>query len=762
MAEGILGLANGRTSTCAVCRIGDCKVGPDRKDDVTHATPGRRTVSRRSFFTAVVAGSTLMLVTRTTASAEPAGTDGEPDQVLTAIPADSNLVILEVRGDGSVHCALPRAEIGQGLTTSVAMLIAEELDISLDKTVVSLSRGRQELIGNHYTGGSNSIQSLWEPVRSIAATARARLLRAAADRWGADVGTLRIVDGVVMAPDGRAAHFGELAVAAAAPELRFEAVDPKSEEDLTVVGTPTTRQDARAIVTGRLTYTLDLDVPDAMPVVVRRPPTINGTVASVDEAALRAMPGVIDVAVVSTGVAIMARTFGYALAAKDAAVVTWNAGTIDDESTDSIQDRLRRSTPAFTGFGGVGRPELPGETKLNVDFDFAPVSHAAMETNSAVADVRSDRADVWASMQLPNYAGQKIALTLGIPLNRVTTHVMNGGGSFGRRLYLDGPLEAAVISRAMGKPVRLMWSRVDDMRHGRARPAVHTKFDAVLARGTVISWEQRVAAVCTDFDGGFGDLATDALAPSPLISQTLFHSTLDPYSFTDSSIRTLVEVPVEMPTGSWRSVFSGTVRTAAEIMVDRIADALDTDPLELRIGAVASDRHRDVLDTLAAEGNWGADLGPGRAQGIGFHAEFGSSAGYLVEIDAQDPRAPRVRKAVIVVDVGRVVNPRSLEAQMIGCLMDGISTTLRAALHYEQGLPLEGSYSQFHYARQRDSPPDVSVVIMPPTTENPGGAGELGVPAAAAAVANAYARATDTTPTRFPILFDVDFDPFPK
>lgn len=726
---------------------------------MTHATPGRRAVSRRSFLTALVTGSTLMLVARPTASAEPAD---RADQVLTALPADSNLVILEVRGDGSVHCALPRAEIGQGLTTSVAMLVADEMDLPLAKTVVSLARGRQELIGNHYTGGSNSIRSLWQPVRSIAATARARLLTAASNRWSVGVDALTIVDGVVTAPDGRSAHFGELASAAADPNLRYDAVGPKPDEDLALVGTPTNRQDARAIVTGRQTYTLDLDVPDAMPVVVRRPPTINGTVASVDEAALRAMPGVIDVAVVSTGVAIMARTFGYALAAKDAAVVTWNAGTIDDESTDSIQDRLRRSTPAFTGIGGVARPALPGERRLNVDFDFAPVSHAAMETNSAVADVRADRADVWASMQLPNYAGQKIALALGIPLNKVTTHVMNGGGSFGRRLYLDGPLEAAVISRAMGRPVRLMWSRVDDMRHGRARPAVHTKFDAVLARGTVVSWEQRVAAVSTDFDGGFGDLVTDALAPSPLISQTLFHSTRDPYSFTEGSIRTLVEVPIAMPTGSWRSVFSGTVRTAAEIMVDRVAAAMNADPLDLRLSTVNNDRHREVLRTLSTAGNWGADLGPGRAQGIGFHAEFRSSAAYLVEIDATDPELPRVRKAVIVVDVGHVVNPRSLEAQMIGCLMDGISTTLRAGLHYEQGLPLEGSYSQFHYARQRDSPPDVRVVIMPTGTENPGGAGELGVPAAAAAVANAYARATDTTPTSFPILFDVDFEPFPK
>jgi isoquinoline 1-oxidoreductase beta subunit len=713
-------------------------------------------VSRRSFLTVLVAAPTLVLVSRPIASAAPPAVDGGPDEVLPAMPTGPFLVALEIQPDGSVHFELPRAEIGQGLTTSVAMLVAEELDISVDKVVASLSPGRQELTGNQSTGGSMSIRTLWNPVRTIAATARARLVRAAADRWGVDADTLVVLDGVVTARDGRTAHFGELAAAAANPALIFLVSPPKTPDTFSVIGTPTARADRRAIVTGRLEYALDLKVPDAMPVMVRRPPTVNGTVRWVDEAAIRAMPGVLDVAVVATGVAIMARTFGQALAAKDAADVTWNAGTIDDQSTESMQDTLRAAVPPFAA------PALrSGERRLNVDFDFAPVSHAAMETNSAVADVRSDRADIWASMQFPIFATQKIALALGLSADKVTTHVTNGGGSFGRRLHMDGPMEAALISRAMGKPVRLMWSRVDDMRHGRVRSAVHSAFDAVLSGGGVVSWEQCVAAVATDFAGGMGDIISDALAPSPVIGQFLFQSVRDPYSFAARAMRSLVEVPIRMPTGSWRSVFSGTVRTSAEIMVDRVAAALDVDALQFRIDSAEDDRHRAVLRRLSEEGDWGKDLGPGRAHGIGFHAEYESSAAYLVEIDARDLSSPRVTNALVVVDVGVAVNPRGLESQLLGCLMDGISTMLSAGMHYDRGLPLEGSYSQFHYARQRHSPTDFRVVVIE-SGDTPGGAGELGMPAASAAVANAYARATGTEPTSFPILFDVDFEPFPK
>jgi isoquinoline 1-oxidoreductase beta subunit len=216
-----------------------------------------------------------------------------------------------------------------------------------------------------------------------------------------------------------------------------------------------------------------------------------------------------------------------------------------------------------------------------------------------------------------------------------------------------------------------------------------------------------------------------------------------------------------MNTGSWRSVYSANTRGAEEILVDEIAKKLGKDPVAFRRANLTDARKRAVLDKVASAGQWGRTMPKGFAQGVGFHAEYRSCTACLVEIDARDPKKPRVVKAVIAADVGRPINPRGLEAQLLGGLTDAISTTLTAGLHIDGGLPLEGSYSQFHYARQKDTPRDVQIFVMPANSE-PGGAGELGVPAAVGAIANAYARATGTRPRSFPINFPVDFTPFPR
>jgi isoquinoline 1-oxidoreductase beta subunit len=311
-----------------------------------------------------------------------------------------------------------------------------------------------------------------------------------------------------------------------------------------------------------------------------------------------------------------------------------------------------------------------------------------------------------------------------------------------------------------------MWTRVDDMRHGRARPATHHKLRATLGLGKVLTYEHRVAAVETDFRHGLGEILTATAASLPVggnlsFAQTVFHTTVKvPYYFGVVT-ELLTEVPLKMHTASWRSVYSANTRGAEEILVDEIAKALGKDPVAFRRAALTSARQRAVLDKVATAGRWGRSMPKGFAQGVGFHEEYKSCTACLVEIDARDPKAPRVTKAVIAADVGRPINPRGLESQLLGGLTDAISTTLRAGLHIEKGLPLEGSYSQFHDARQKDSPRDVEIHIMPANGE-PGGAGELGVPAAVGAVANAYARATGTRPRSFPINFPVDFDPFPR
>jgi isoquinoline 1-oxidoreductase beta subunit len=564
----------------------------------------------------------------------------------------------------------------------------------------------------------------------------------------------------VVAPDGRSATYGALAGPASRASLPNLTVAPKPESAHKLVGSPTSRKDALAMVTGQLKYTLDLDIPGALPVMVRRPPTINGTVKKVNnEAAVRAMPGIIDIAVIPTGVAVLADTFGQALNGKNALDVTWNGGTVDGESNDTIKQKLQAAALPFA---------VPPLLTQYVDgeFDFAFASHAPMESNSAVADVRADSATIWAGLKSPILAKQTIAKELGLPENKVTVHVQQGGGSFGRRLFFDAALESALISKAMKRPVRLMWSRIDDMRHGRARAASHHKIRATFALGQVLTFEHRVASVETDWSHGLGEILTAMSAKLPVggnmsFAQTVFLTTVkSPYNFGVTT-QLLNEVPLKMHTGAWRSVYSANTRGAEEIMVDEIAAKLGKDPVAFRREFIKVDRQRAVLDKVVELGQWGKTMPKGFAQGVAVHGEYKSFTACLVEIDARDPKAPRVSKATIAVDVGRPINPRGIQSQMLGGLTDAISTTLTAGLHIDKGLPLEGSYSQFHYARQKNSPPDVQVFVMPANSE-PGGAGELGLPAPVGAIANAYARATGIKPRSFPINFPVDFQPFPR
>ncbi|MCG5217336.1 molybdopterin cofactor-binding domain-containing protein [Streptosporangium soli] len=726
-------------------------------------------VDRRRFLMVLVAAPTLTLAlsAETIAPADASSSAPQPADIVDAgdalilagTPTAHLMMVLEVTENGEVRAELPRAEVGQGITTAVAMLVAEELDLPLRKVRVELAAARPELVLNQLTGGSNSVRSLYDPVRKAAAAARARLVAAAGELW--DVPSVRLVTrgGMVVAPDGRKATYGSLTTRAAKLPLSRITAKPKPEAEHKLVGTATSRVDARAMVTGQMRYALDLDVPGAKPTMVRRPPTINGTVRSMkNEAAVRDMPGVIDLAVIPTGVAVMGETFGQVRDAVEALDVTWGAGTVDSLSDAGIRKRLRAAVlppvvPRLTGY-------------VEAEFDFAFVSHAPLETNCAIADVRKDRAEIWAGLKSPILAQQEIAAALGLPQRQVTVHVAQSGGSFGRKLFPDAAIEAARISKAMGRPVKLMWSRIDDMRHGRTRPASHHKIRATYAGGKVLTYEHRVAAVETDFRHGVGEMLTAVATRLPVVgnmsfAQVVFHLSVKvPYRFGVVT-GLLKEVPLKMHTASWRSVWSANTRGADEIVVDELAKKMRKDPVAFRRESLKTARQRAVLDKVAEEGNWGRDMPEGFAQGVGFHDEYKSCTACLVEIDARNPRKPRVVKAVIAADVGRPINPRGVEAQLLGGLTDAISTTLRAGLHIDRGLPLEGSYSQFHYARQKDSPTDVQIFIMPANGE-PGGAGELGLPAAVGAIANAYARATGIRPRSFPINFDVDFTPFPR
>jgi isoquinoline 1-oxidoreductase beta subunit len=662
---------------------------------------------------------------------------------LAALPTQ-HLLVIEVTAANRVMVRLPRAEVGQGITTAVAQVVAEELDARLADVDVVLEDARPELLFNQLTGGSNSVHALYGPLRAAAAGARARLVTAAAHRWSVAARDLATQDTTVVGPGGRTASYGELSAAAAAVTVPAVPPVPKDPADFTVVGQPTTRIDARDIVTGRARYTQDLTVPGALPCVVARPPTLGGTVRTVDDTAARSMPGVVAVTQIPTGVALVAESFDQALSARDALVIDWRPGPSAHLSDADVSSRLAAANPPFV--------LPPGSLTVERTFEFAFVPHAPLEVLNCVADVRADRAELWLPSKSPIVAAQTVALALGLPTHRVTLHVVRGGGSFGRRLFFDPAIEAALVSRAVGRPVRLLWTRADDMRHGRLRPASHHRARATHLLGQVLNYEHRMASVTLDGSHGLGELLTavgaDALGA---VGPAMFHlSQTDLYHFGVQT-RSLREVDLAFPTGSWRSVFSGQVRTVDEVMVDEVARALRRDPLALRRSRLRSARLRAVLDQVAAAGSWARPMAPGTAQGLGLHEEYKSAVAFLVELDARDPARPRVTSAVAAVDVGRAINPRGLEAQMQGALVDALSVTLQAGVHIDAGAVRESSYTDFRYARMRDTPVEVEVHVMPPTGE-PGGAGELGVPAASAAVVNAWTRATGTLPRRFPIV----------
>ena len=762
------------------------------------ADPAAPGLDRRRFLAYLVAAPTLAVAVRygLGPDAALAAVPGSPEPadfmdlgdilILGAKATESQLIKLVLEPDGSVSCALPREEAGQGITTAVAMLIAEELDLPLAKARVTLADARPELLTGQLTGGSNTIRSVYEPVRQAAATMRGTLVAAAARQFGLPTTGLTTAGGVVSAPDGRTATYASLATLATDPTLFTGTAAPKAAAERTLVGTPQNRIDARAMVTGAFRYTNDLDpVPGALRAMVRRPPTIRGRVDRIlNEAAVRALPGVVDLAVValsvgglgddaavgprSTGVAVVAETFGQALDAKEALEVSWLAGPVDPTETDAtLRAKLKGVQLPFL------TPVVPLVTKaVEGEFYWHFASHAPLETNTAIADVRADGADIWSGTKVPVVAQQTIEDELGVPTK---LHVVQGGGSFGRRLFFDGALEAARISKAVGKPVKVMMTRIDDMRHGRARAASLNHIRMTYAAGNVLSMEQRVASVETDFRHGLGEIITAAggaqlnVPPAALpvslggnasFAQTVFLTTVrSPYQFGDTS-QQLNELALPFNTASWRSVYSASARGCEEIMVDELARAMGRDPAAFRLEFLSDARQRAVLQKVMTMGQWGKAMPAGTAQGIAFHEEYKSVTACLVEIDATNRQDPRVTRASIAADYGLPINPRGLEAQLQGGLTDAIATTLRAGLHLRDGGFLEGSYSQYHWPRQADSPPKVEVFIFPETTGDPGGAGELGVPAAVGAIANAYARATGTKPRSFPIIFPVDFVPF--
>ena len=691
--------------------------------------------------------------------------------VQTALPT-MPLVKLTVGTDGKVTLDLPRLEAGQGIATAVGMMVAEELDVPLSSVIVTAADARPELVFNQISGGSSAVRCFAAAMPLIAASARARLLNAAAIRLGVSASSLTVNAGVVVSSDGRSIPYGELS--ALAGTLPLPVGVPKLAAQYKVRGKPATRLDARDIITGKKKYTMDQAVPNAVPTVLRMPTQIKGTVVRINnQAAVQAMPGVIAVVIVPAGgsivsnppgVAVMAETFGQAWDAGNALDVTWGDGPLKGQSNDSIIATCKAAVAP------LALPPL-GAATVDAEFTFAAANHAPLEVECAIADVRTDRAEIWAGLQTPIICQQSIAADLGLPQSSVKVHVIPSGGSFGRRLFWDPVQVAAQVSKLTGRVCKLMYLRANDMRHTRLRPPQYHKVRATLLLGQVIAYEQRIGAVRLDARHGYGEMFTAAAGAAPagvqqsignLAYEEVFFKTMvaSPYNFGVGT-KVLTPVSLDMNTVSYRSVHIQPARSVEEIMVDEIAAKLGKDPLAFRLEYLRLPRARAVLQAVATAGGWGKAMPAKCAQGIAVHQETRSFIACLVEIDCTVPTAPKVTRATIAVDVGNPINPRGIEAQVEGGLAEAISLVLSSGLHIQDGLPLEGSYSQYHFGRQKNYPTQVQTIVMPANGEAIGGLGEVGLSAASGAIANAWARATGGKPRNFPLIFPVDFTPYP-
>ena len=587
-------------------------------------------LTRRRFLTYIVAAPVLTVAATSAGALLAPGTayavvpsPPQPENILdlgdvmvAATKQAQDLLVLEVTTDNRVVFQLPRAEVGQGVTTAVALVVADEIDARLTDVDVPLEDARQDLGTAQSTGGSSSVRSLWDPVRSIAAEARARLITAAAERGSLPADSLTARDTTVRAPDGRSATYGSLTEAAAKvdkpqyPPTRSPPTNTVSSARRRRASTHTRHRHRRGRIRTRSRRIRRLTHGRPQTAHTQRQGQDTDASAALQMPGSRGHP-----AELPSGVAVTAKTFDQALKARSAIQVSWGSGPVDGVSDADVEARLEGAIPPMTS-------ALPLTQRVDATFSFAFVNHAPMEVGSAVADVRSDSAEVWTASQSPTGAQSAIADALGLSADQVRLHVTRGGGSFGRRLYHEPAVEAARVSQAIKRPIKLMWTRNDDMRHGRVRPRSHHRLRAVHAGGDVLVVEHRMACVELDLGSGTGQALVDAGYVNPTIGTAFFNlSQSCPYNFgvvTES----LNEVSYDMPTAAWRSVYSAQARTAEEILVDEIAKGLGSDPVTMRGKFLKTAEARAVLDKVTSEGEWGRSMSSGTAQGVALHAEY--------------------------------------------------------------------------------------------------------------------------------------------
>lgn len=718
----------------------------------------RTELDRRSFLkVSIVAGGALLV-----GSSLPFVSRAEERFGLSAAAGGSAEIFqpnafIRIATDGKVSVIVGQAEMGQGVLTSLPMIVADELEVDWKDVSYELGPAGKEYanpaFGAQITGGSASVKGFFDPLRRSAASVREMLVAAAAQQWGVPADQCRARDGEVFhAASRRTAKYGTLLQAAAkiTPPAEPKLKDPK---DFKYIGKSVKRLDSPEKVNGAGVFGIDVKVPGMLTAAILRSPVLDGKVATVDDAAARAVKGVRNVVRLESGVAVVADNYWAAKKGRDALKVTWNEGKMAGVSSDGMYQASAEAAKNGKGIeakkiGDVANARSKAAKTIEAVYWAPYLAHATMEPMNATADVRADGCEVWSGIQAQMVVQAQVAKELGIAPEKVKINNTLLGGGFGRRLG-DYVLDAVRLSRSVGKPVKVIWTREDDMDGDFFRPSAYNVMSAGLdAAGKPVFWQHRI--VSPSIMAGLGPVLFGFAPPPDRLddSATEGAHTL-PYD-TQNLFVDWVPVNPGVPVGFWRSVGSSHTAFSTECFLDELAHAAKKDPLEFRLSLLAKHpRHAGVLKLAAEKAGWGKPLPKGMARGIAVHESFGSYVAQVAEVSVGKDGHVKVHRVVIACDCGQVVNPDTVAAQMEGGMVYGLTAALYGEITLKGGRVEQRNFYDYKMVRMNEMPKcEVHIV---PSTEKHGGVGEPGTPPIAPAVVNAIFAITGKRIRRLPI-----------
>jgi isoquinoline 1-oxidoreductase beta subunit len=715
---------------------------------------GIRNLSRRRFLkTSALAGGGLILgiylpeLTHGRAAAQEKPTRPFAPNAFVRIGADNRITVL-----------INHSEMGQGTFTGLSMLVAEELDADWGR--VRAEHAPVDPAYNHVgfgiqmVGGSTSTWTEWERLRRAGATARAMLVTAAAQAWKVRPASCRTENSQVIHTDSnRRLSYGELAERASrlTPPKQVELKDPKA---FRLIGRPTRRLDTPEKINGAGVFGIDVKVPDMLVALVARPPVFGGRLQRSDSSKAKAVPGVRHVVQIDRGVAVVADGFWAAKQGREALEIIWNEGPnarLDSRTQRDEYAALAKTAGVVAKRQGDAAAALGrAAQRLQATYELPYLAHAAMEPLNCVAHARRDGCDVWTGTQFQTVDRNAAAEAAGLKPEQVRVHTMLLGGGFGRRAVADSHFvrEAVQISRAVAAPVKVIWTREDDTRGGYYRPAAYHTISAGLGGdGKPVAWQHRI--VCQSLLAG---TPFEALIKKGL-EETAVEGAADlPYDVPNLLVDWR-QAPAAVPVLWWRSVGHSHNAFVVETFIDELAHRAKQDPYEYRRALlVKHPRHRAALELAATRAGWGRPLPAGRGRGIAVHESFKSFVAQVAEVSITSEGKVRVHRVVCAIDCGPVVNPDSVQAQMEGGIVFGLSAALYGEITFERGRVRQRNFHDYPVLRMNEMPVVETHIV--PSTQAMGGVGETGVPPIAPAVANAIFSITGRRIRRLPIRPD--------